>query len=129
MKQIITLLLVLLIVGNSKQNSYSINAFIKELQENGFYDVIYEIKASLGSDVAIEFCLEIFSSIHCEEVVKVYIPDSANPTGHSHKNLEDLIYNKEFLELLLKTMSLDEIKKMVNRLNAKYHLPREDNTK
>ena len=112
----ITLLLALLIVGNINLDDYSINSFLNYLHENGYYELIYEIKCQYGSDVANECCFLLFESVYCEEVVRVYMSKCPSSNPHSDKSLKDLII--KILELLQKKMSPDEINRFVKKLNA-----------
>ena len=73
MKSFMVLLLSFLIIENVKNNTFSINDFINSLQEQGYYDIIIQLKKYFGDDIAIEFCIEFTKSNQCEEVVKVYI--------------------------------------------------------
>ena len=112
----ITLLLALLIVGNINLDDYSIKSFLKYLHENGYYELIYEIKCHLGSDVANEFCVLFFESPYCEEVVRVYMSKCPSSNPYSDKSLKDLI--TKMSELLQKKMSPDEINRFVKKLKA-----------
>ena len=61
-------------------NSFSIDALLDYFQETGFYEIIYQVKMNFGDDVAIDFCKEIVRNTQCEEVVRVYMPDSLPST-------------------------------------------------
>ena len=79
MKYTIILLFVLLLVTKEDLgDNYTINTFLKYLQENGYYEVINEIKCEISTDVAIEFCEILTESPHCEEVVRVYMTCSVS---------------------------------------------------
>ena len=74
MKYTIILLFVLLLVTKEDLgDNYTINTFLKYLQENGYYEVINEVKCEISTDVAIEFCEILTESPHCEEVVRIYM--------------------------------------------------------
>ena len=75
MKVIIFLLFV--IFAFSGDATYSIDALLDYLQETGFYEIIFQVKNNFGNDVAIDFCKGIVKNAHCEEVIRVYMPESS----------------------------------------------------
>ena len=118
MRQTIILLLALLIVGIKGQEYKTVNTFVEDLQGSGFFDVLSQAKCQNGSDVAIEGCRELVSSQYCEETIRVYMPSKCN--NPQSKDLNDMINNKEILEFLLKKWTMDEILKILKKLNEKY---------
>ena len=85
MKYTIILLLTLLIVTKEGENPYSINPFIEYLQENGYYELINDVKCKITTDVAIEVCEMLVESGHCEEVTRIYMicnTPRRNPNPH-----------------------------------------------
>lgn len=115
----IILLFALLIVTKERAEDYTINTFIVYLQEQGYYDIIKEIKCHYGADVAINFCLELVSSPHCEEVVRVYIPicyyysPAAPPPSPDFETIREITkeyrnINMEKLERLVKKCEFKE---------------------
>ena len=73
MKYTIILLLTLLIATKEDVSAFTINPFIIYLQENGYYELINDVKCQLTTDVAIEVCKILTESPHCEEVVRIYM--------------------------------------------------------
>ena len=75
----IKLFLILFIVPLilSEEDSFSINPFIKRLRDEGLLDIIISIKKIYGKDVAIIACeeLNINNSGNCQRLVLDYIPD------------------------------------------------------
>ena len=63
----------ILIIGFNNSESYSINTFLNNLKETGFYDALLTIKREINDDVAISFCIELEHTNLCVEVVKVYM--------------------------------------------------------
>ena len=83
----IKLFLILFIVPLilSEEDSYSINPFIERLRDEGLLDIIIAIKKIYGKDVAIIACeeLNINNSGNCQRLVLEYIPDYEIDTrGH-----------------------------------------------
>ena len=58
------LLLTLAIIANVK-GDYSIDSFITQLENNGYYDIIVEVNRYYGNDVAIEMCKSLTQSFSC----------------------------------------------------------------
>ena len=71
MRQILIVLFALLIIGNNAQRK--ILTYLNYLQNEGYYDLIYQVKCGFGDDVAIYVCKALDDSPHCEEAVKVYM--------------------------------------------------------
>ena len=68
------------IVFNSVSDDYTINLLINYLKENGFYEIIENVKIIFGTDFAIELCIEftkISYSKNCKEVVTDYMETSS----------------------------------------------------
>ena len=74
MKPLITSILIVVAISNIKGGDYSINNFLKYLQETGIYDLFAEIKKCFGVDICINFCKELYPNTNkCSEIVRVYI--------------------------------------------------------
>ena len=73
------MLLILTIIINIKWN-FSIYSFIEYLQEKGLYAVLQQIKLHLGNDIAIKMCNTFVETIHCEELVRIFL---TNPSPSS----------------------------------------------
>ena len=67
------IILSILIIGFNNSERYSINTFLNNLKETGFYDALLTIKREINDDVAISFCIELEHTNLCVEVVKVYM--------------------------------------------------------
>ena len=61
----------------SDEDSFSIDPFIERLRNEGLLDIIILIKRSFGQDVAIISCEELNqnNSVNCKRLVLEYIPD------------------------------------------------------
>ena len=61
----------------SDEDSFSINPFIERLRNGGLFDIIKSIKKSFGQDVAIISCEELNKnySNNCKRLVLEYMPD------------------------------------------------------
>ena len=113
------LLLILAIIANVK-GSYSIDSFITELQNNGYYDIIAQVNRYYGNDVAIEMCKMLTESFSCEELVRVYLgippkPPTPHPGGPSiviPTVVEILLQNMDILE---DNMTQEEIDYLINK--------------
>ena len=89
----LTLLISLLIVLNNIKANFSIKDFLNFMQEKGYYDIIVEVKLYFGKDIAIEICKGFVQSDDCEELVRVYIPNTTRGDGEGMKTLESIIFN------------------------------------
>ena len=74
MKAIAVLLLIIFIVDG--QSTYSIDAFLDFLQENGYYEIILQVKMTFGDDIAIDVCKQLVQTNDCEIVVRTYMTSS-----------------------------------------------------
>ena len=83
MKALKKLLFTLLIIFSVKAN-YSIQSFIDYVKNKGFYDIIFQVKISLGKDVAIEVCFSMVENSQCDELVRVYMNEGGS--GNSGSN-------------------------------------------
>ena len=92
MKALAILLLSLIIVSDIKAN-YSIESFIKHLQEKGYYNILIEIAFYFGKDIAIALCKEFIKSSDCETLVRIYFPSRSNGENTEIKTLESIIFN------------------------------------
>ena len=115
----IILLLSLLIAANQDDigHHYVIKTFIDYLQETHYYNLLYEIKCAFGEDVAIEFCLEFITSPHCEEVVRVYLPDCDR--NRYLCNIREFIYKEEHLKIIEQNHTKEEIERSTKKLESK----------
>ena len=84
MKVLRTFLFALLFISFSNiKGGYSIDYVLDYLQENGYYDIIQQIKIYLGDDVAIEVCKQFIATYDCDIIVRVYM-DSHIGGGPNH---------------------------------------------
>ena len=84
MKVLRTFLFALLFISFSNiKGGYSIDYVLDYLQENGYYDIILQIKIYLGDDVAIEVCKQFIATYDCDIIVRVYM-DSHIGGGPNH---------------------------------------------
>ena len=87
MKIFIVLLIISLNVINFMRihGDYSIDPFLNEIQSNGIYDLLKDIKYEFNDDVAIEVCLQIYQTNDCQKVVLNYIPppEASEPESDS----------------------------------------------
>ena len=108
MKAFTTLLSMLFIIS-FVNGTYSIDVFLEYLQNEGYYDLLLEIKNSLGDDVAIYMCKELVKSDDCDIVVKVYMTSSdrkrINPTTLEPIDIDDE-EEKTLLENLINRIKL-----------------------
>ena len=109
MKAFITLLFMMFII--ILNGNYSIDSFINYLQESGYYDILVEIKYSLGDDVAIALCQElVIQTNDCEYIIRVYMAPKyggANPNIDSkiedpNTDTQQIIDPKDISEDLIK---------------------------
>ena len=116
MRQIAIILLALLIITNNGQiEKYTISMFLKELKETGLYDIIAIIKCEFGANIAIDFCKEVTNSPYCEEAVRVYMDICSG--SYSYDDLKELLNNDEIMKILLKYISLDDINRIIKKLD------------
>ena len=119
MKHSIILLLTLLIAINEVDGQdFEINTFLDNIQKNGYYEIIYEVKCEYGNDVAIEFCKLFLSSPYCEEVVRVYMPDCSVPINIC--NIRKVIYKEENFKIIKKYHTDKQIVRNINILETKF---------
>ena len=79
MKYTIILLLALLVLTKEDlQDNYSIDSFLNYVQKMGFFGLLNDIKCQISTDVAIDFCKELCSSPHCEELIRQYMTCNIN---------------------------------------------------
>ena len=84
MRVLRTFLFALLFISFSNiKGGYSIDYALNYLQENGYYDIIQQIKIYLGDDVAIEVCKQFIATYDCDTIVRVYM-DSHFGGGPNH---------------------------------------------
>ena len=150
MKALGYLLFIAFILSNVKSD-YSINILLDFLQEKGYYNIIQHVKIIFGDNIAISVCKSFIETIHCEEVVRVYIASSSKARARGASSEEDLIPGEEDLipeaknilkkarvlpqdkpliivilynyDYLIQNMSEEEILKLIHRiLREKYNL-------
>ena len=91
--KLFTFLLALTIIINIKCD-YSIGSLLDYLQEKGLYNIIKEIKSYFGDDIAIDVCKSFVETIHCEDVVRIYIISSGRhriPPSFVNNSSSDII--------------------------------------
>ena len=81
MKLFTFLIILSFIVINANEAFNSLISFLNYIEDRGFYDFFSEVKKLLGEDICISFCLDIFGSNLCDEVIRVYIPSSSSGKG------------------------------------------------
>ena len=115
---IFILLAVLIATQRDMGDQFSIGTFLDYLQETGYYDLIYDIKCAFDTEIAIDFGLEYVGSPHCEEVVRVYMPQCMRPGGTSDKicDLTSYIKSDKCMKVLLLSWTNEEIEKKIKRL-------------
>ena len=113
MKAIAVLLLIIFIVDG--QSTYSIDAFLDYLQENGYYEIILQVKITFGDDIAIDVCKQLVQTNDCEIVVKTYM------TGSHSMNCPSVPHNYIELKNKIKTEPskdfIDKIERLLRRLS------------
>ena len=115
----LTLLLSLLIVLDVRAN-YSIIDFLNYLQEKGYYDIIVEVKRYFGKDVAIEICKGLVSSGDCEQLVRIYIPNTSRGDDEGMKTLESIIFNPDNYDIYKD--NAESYHYMIERIKQKYNI-------
>ncbi len=112
MKTPLFLVLVLtFLIGCKTKKDFTINTFINRMQSSENYTIIYNMKCTLGDDVAIAFCKEIAEdSNFCTTLVKTYMicPETQD------KNIDPLI------ELILERKDGKNILHRLYQLLLKY---------
>ena len=133
-KMLILLLFTLLIVENhagSFLDDYSIYQFINYLMDYGYYSLIYWAKCEYDDDIAIYTCIEFAPSIHCEPVVRDYMPGcpAYAPVRPLPMPIETKIYKPHILLKIKKIYTLPEIeakiKRIQEKINKKYEIRKE----
>ena len=72
MKTPLFLVLVLtFLIGCKTEEDFTMNTFINRMQSSENYTIIYNIKCTLGDDIAIAFCEESEKTKSCTKLVKV----------------------------------------------------------
>ena len=114
MKYTIILFLTLLIVTKEDENPYTINTFLKYLQETGYYDAINGVKCQITTDVAIEVCELLTDSAHCEEVVRIFM--------NCNKSVRPKTSPDAILISILNSykIPLDKFKRLIIKLRLKH---------
>ena len=121
MRQLLIVLFVLLIVGNKAQGPI---LTYKYLQEGGYNDLIYQAKCGIGDDIAIDICRALVDSPYCEEVVRVYMDSCIN--DQKYIDVKDFIYKEENMNILLKSLSQNEIERLVKKLENESKIKKEN---
>ena len=95
MKTPLFLVLVLtFLIGCKTEEDFTMNTFINILQSSENYTIIYNIKCTLGDDIAIAFCEESEKTKSCTKLVKVYMK-CPNTKGNNIEKLIELIMESE----------------------------------
>ena len=95
MKTPLFLVLVLIfLIGCKTEEDFTMNTFINILQSSENYTIIYNIKCTLGDDIAIAFCEESEKTKSCTKLVKVYMK-CPNTKGNNIEKLIELIMESE----------------------------------
>ncbi len=95
MKAPLFLVLVLtFLIGCKTEEDFTMNTFINILQSSENYTIIYNIKCTLGDDIAIAFCEESEKTKSCTKLVKVYMK-CPNTKGNNIEKLIELIMESE----------------------------------
>ena len=90
----------------------------------GYYDLIYQANCKIGYDVAIGMCKALVDSPYCEEVIKVYM-NSCNK-DQKYIDVKDFIYKEENMNILLKSLSQNEIERLVKKLENESKINKEN---
>ena len=72
MKAILFLLFVLINFIFSSKDA-SLNVFLDKIQQDGTYEVLLQVKRTLGTDIAIEMCKAMVNTNFCKEVIIHYM--------------------------------------------------------
>ena len=104
MKTPLFLVLVLtFLIGCKTEEDFTMNTFINILQSSENYTIIYNIKCTLGDDIAIAFCEESEKTKSCTKLVKVYMK-CPNTKGNNIEKLIELIMESEDGIKILKSL-------------------------
>ena len=95
MKAPLFLVLVLtFLIGCKTEEDSTMNTFINRMQSSENYTIIYNIKCTLGDDIAIAFCEESEKTKSCTKLGKVYMK-CPNTKGNNIEKLIELIMESE----------------------------------
>ena len=133
----IKLFLILFIVPLilSDEDSFSINPFIERLKNEGLFDIIASIKQSFGQDVAIISCEELNpnNSGNCKRLVLDYIPDYVSdeiirillPSDSKKLSLEPIESKiKKIIKTILnKIFPIEESSLIADNIVSKINMP------
>ena len=113
----------LLISVTSGFKDYSIDTFINNIEEAGYYEILYDIKCQFGTDVTIAFCKEFVKSNDCERYVNVYLPSCfQNPKYLFNKELlKNYLNQKEVKKVLLtnNNNNVDHVDQSITKVAAR----------
>ena len=126
MRAFIVLLLALSIFANANNTNSpeSIDEFIKYLHETKFFDIFLKIKVVLGTEAAYFTCEEFLYNRHCEEVVRIYMPNYLKVRRLASiifEKLNEILFSEESL-LILKSNNIEEktIKEVILRVEKRF---------
>ena len=147
MKTLEYLLFIIFILSNAgvKGSSFSIDTLLDYLQENQYYEIIFQVKLAFGDDIAISVCKSLIATNQCEEVVRVYMDNDDNDSSSSsarrapsnrpkeedlcpnaktillkveipQSNEDLIIYVLKYYDILSQDMNEDEIIQLIERI-------------
>ena len=124
MKSLLSLFCFFLIIVNTKED-YTFETLFNYLQDEGFLDILLQIKINLGGDIAISMCKEIVKTQQCETIIKIFNPSgsrSINPgedninNNKNNKSLKEILFEEKNLQILNKKFNKIEIKKIIQKI-------------
>ena len=131
MKLLFTLLLTIAIFVNVK-GDFSINPLLDYLQESGYYQILAQIKYHIGEDIAIDVCKDLVKSIHCEEIIRIYIPPGPSKIN-SKKDKKPLSDGEKLLNIIMENYDVlvnekgkDAVEEYINKIKIQYLAPKEE---
>ena len=131
MKLLFTLLLTIAIFINAK-GDFSINPLLDYLQESGYYQILAQIKYHIGEDIAIDVCKDLVKSIHCEEIIRIYIPPGPSKIN-SKKDKKPLSDGEKLLNIIMENYDVlvnekgkDAVEEYINKIKIQYPAPKEE---
>ena len=131
MKLLFTLLLTIAIFVNVK-GDFSINPLLDYLQESGYYQILAQIKYHIGEDLAIDVCKDLVASIHCEEIIRIYIPPGPSKInskrGIKPLSDEEILLNifMENYDILVNEKGKDGAEEYINKIKKEYPVPEKE---
>lgn len=97
---------------------YSKDDFIEYLKEEGYYNILVDVKSNFGDDVAILMCRTLIPSIHCNEVVRnnMKIPENY---GRVNEDLITFLESKKYSKILSKIPRYEFLIEQVAKIKQK----------